>query len=171
MSAGGLSGHSNFSHQNRSRSADYNTKAKGSGMRPQSCKSKGRRFQQKIARTILDSFEHLTEDDVHSTSMGAPGEDIKLSAAARRCLPLSLECKCVERLNVWQCLEQSQSNCPDGATPCLVFSRNRSPAYAVLPWETLLDLFQRIHGNHTAESLPPRLIELIQEIGKYAEIT
>ena len=48
-------------------------------MRPQSCKSKGRRFQQKVARAILDVFPHLTEDDVRSTSMGAPGEDIQMS--------------------------------------------------------------------------------------------
>ena len=57
-------------------------------MRPQSCKSKGRRFQQRVARSILEAFPHLTDDDVHSTSMGASGEYAKLSAAARAALPL-----------------------------------------------------------------------------------
>ena len=136
-------------------------------MRPQACKSKGRRFQQKVARSILDAFPHLTEDDVTSTSMGAPGEDIKLSAAARRALPLSLECKCVERLNVWQCIEQAQSNTPVGATPCLVFSRNRSPSYAVVPWETLLGLFQLADRGGTG--IPKRLRELLCALTEFTD--
>lgn len=138
-------------------------------MRPQSCKSKGRRFQQKVARSILDAFPHLADDDVRSTSMGAQGEDILLSAAARRALPLSLECKCVERLNVWQCIEQAQNNTPNGATPCLVFSRNRAPTYAVLPWETLLSLFERVSRGGTDGELPPRLKELLRELRTFAE--
>lgn len=121
-------------------------------MKPQSCKAKGRRFQQRIARSILDAFPQLNEDDVHSTSMGAPGEDVKLSQLARSLVPLSLECKCVERLNVWKCLEQTQSNTPHGATSCLVFSRNRAQAYAVVPWEVLLDLFARL--DRTTPDVP-----------------
>lgn len=140
-------------------------------MRPQSCKSKGRRFQQKIARSILESFDHLTEDDVHSTSMGAPGEDIKLSAAARKALPLSLECKCVERLNVWQCIEQAQSNCPNGAVPCLVFSRNRSTAYCVIPWDALLTMFVRLHGGTANGAIPTRVVELLQELNELVKDT
>lgn len=128
-------------------------------MRPQSCKSKGRRFQQRVAASIRDAFPALDDDDVRSTSMGAQGEDILLSPLARRCLPLSIECKCVERLNVWQCLEQASTNTPDGATPCLVFSKNRAATYAVVPWETLLALFARPSGE-----LPPRVVALVNEL-------
>ena len=42
-------------------------------MRPQSCKSKGRRFQQQIAASITQRFPALTSDDVWSTSMGCGG--------------------------------------------------------------------------------------------------
>lgn len=48
-------------------------------MKPQSCKSNGRRFQQRVARDILAAVPHLGEDDVVSTSMGAPGKDVRLS--------------------------------------------------------------------------------------------
>lgn len=137
-------------------------------MRPQSCKSKGRRFQQKVARAILDVFPHLTEDDVRSTSMGAPGEDIQMSPLARQALPLSLECKCVEKLNVWSCIEQAQKNTPDGATPCLVFSRNRSDTYAVLPWSTLLDLFATLEKSST-HRIPPRLNQLLISLKAFCE--
>ena len=133
-------------------------------MRPQSCKSKGRRLQQRVARSILDAFPHLGEDDCVSTSMGAPGEDVRLSPLARASLPLSLECKCQERLNVWAALEQAKANCPSDATPCVVFTRNRAPTYAVVPWEALLALYQR-RGD--AEAIPPRLAALLAEIATY----
>ena len=130
-------------------------------MRPQSCKSKGRRLQQKVANSILESFPHLGPDDVVSTSMGAPGEDVRLSPLARTAVPLSIECKCVEKINVWACLEQCERNAPPDTTPCLVFSRNRSPTYAVLPWPTLLALYGR-RGDET--TIPPRLRALLLQL-------
>lgn len=137
-------------------------------MKPQSCKSKGRRFQQRVVRDVLNAFPHLAEDDVVSTSMGAPGEDVRLSPLARASLPLSLECKNVEKINVWGCLEQASSNCPAHATPCLVFTRNRSPAYAVVPWETLLDLYARLGRASEGGDMPPRLAALLQELVEFA---
>lgn len=136
-------------------------------MRPQSCKSKGRRLQQRVAASIVEAFPHLTSDDVVSTSMGAGGEDVRLSATARRALPLSVECKCQERLNVWSCLEQARNNAPSGATPCLVFSRNRCPTYAVVPWEVLLDLYRRVHQG--GDGIPPPLAEALVLLAPYVE--
>lgn len=138
-------------------------------MKPQSCKSKGRRLQQRVVSSILDAFPHLTEDDVRSTSMGAPGEDVQLSTAARACVSLSLECKCVEKLNVWAALEQAERNAPVASTPCVVFSRNHARTYAALPWETVLALLTASHaagggggrGNAAAAS---RVRELVAEL-------
>jgi len=136
-------------------------------MRPQSCKSKGRRLQQKVAADILKAFAHLTPDDCVSTSMGAPGEDVRLSAAARECVNLSFECKNVEKINVWGCLEQCERNAPPGTTPCLVFSRNRSPVYAVVPWGALLALCKK--AKQGGGSLPPRVKTLVRELASFAE--
>ena len=133
-------------------------------MRPQSCKSKGRRLQQRVAADILGAFPHLTPDDCVSTSMGAPGEDVRLSAAARECVDLSFECKNVERLNVWACLEQCERNAPAGSTPCLVFSRNRSGTYAVVPWPALLALCRAAKRN--GRGLPPRARVLVRELAE-----
>jgi hypothetical protein len=131
-------------------------------MRAQSCKSKGRRLQQRVARSVLARFPHLTEDDVASTSMGANGEDVRLSPRARTVLPLSIECKCTERLNVWSALEQAQSNTPAGTTPCVVFSRNRSPTYAVLPWDCVLGLYAR--AQEGGAGVPTRLRDLLEQL-------
>lgn len=107
-------------------------------LKPSSAKAKGRRHQQRIVRDILDAFPHLTPDDVRSTSMGAGGEDVLLSPAAQRCVPLSIEAKNCERLNVWAALAQCEANAPPGRPPCVVFTRNRANAYAAVPWEWVL---------------------------------
>lgn len=133
-------------------------------MKPSSCKAKGRRFQQKVVASILKAFPHLKDDDVVSRSMGANGEDLLLSPLARASLPLSLECKCVEKLNVWSCLEQAQSNAPAQTTPCLVFSKNHQAAYAVLPWEVVLELYARANESG---SLPPRLRTLLEQVVEF----
>ena len=62
-------------------------------MKPASSKAKGRRFQQQIQKDILGLFPELEPDDVKSTGMGQPGEDIQLSPAARKLLPYQIECK------------------------------------------------------------------------------
>ena len=137
-------------------------------MRPQSCKSKGRRLQQRIASSISEAFPHLQSDDAVSTSMGAGGEDVRLSPLARQALPLSIEAKCVEKINVWGCLEQAERNAPAGATPCLVFSRNRSPTYAVVPWPVLLDLYRRLYVNGEG-GVPTGLSDALLALGPFVE--
>ena len=136
-------------------------------MKPSSCKAKGS-LQQRVAADIKNAFDDLEDDDVYSTPMGAPGEDVRLSPKARDRIPLSIECKCVEKINVWACLQQAEANCPSGANPCLVFSRNRASIYAVVPWNLLLDLFASTR-NVRSESIPPRLGELLRELAEYAD--
>ena len=115
-------------------------------LKTQSCKGKGRRLQQAVARDIVEAFGHLQEDDVRSTSMGAGGEDVQLSPAARSAMPYSIECKNTERLNLWGALEQCKGNAPGGATPLVVFKRNRSDTYAVVPWPHLVRLNKRLRS-------------------------
>ena len=132
-------------------------------MRPQSCKSKGRRLQQRVASGIRAAFPHLGDGDAVSTSMGAPGEDVRMSPAARACIPLSIECKCVERLNVWACLDQAVANTAPDAHPCLIFSKNRSRTWACVPWEVLLDLY-RARGAAGDPASERRVRQLVQEL-------
>ena len=112
-------------------------------MKPSSAKAKGRRLQQKIRADILRTFPHLSEDDVRSTSMGASGEDILLSARAQEDVPFSIEAKNCERLNVWGAIEQCRSNCPPTRSTCIVFTRNHEATYAAIPWPVLLELLTR----------------------------
>lgn len=62
-------------------------------MKPASAKNKGRTLQKWVRDAVLKTFEDLEPDDVKSTSMGASGEDVQLSPAARKRIPFQIECK------------------------------------------------------------------------------
>lgn len=110
-------------------------------MRPASAKAKGRRLQQQLRDDVLHAFGGgLAPDDVRSTSMGAGGEDLLLSAVARAKLRhLSIEAKNTERLALWTALAQAARNAPAGCTPCVVVKKNRVAPQAVVPWAWLLE--------------------------------
>ncbi len=107
-------------------------------MKTSSCKAKGRRLQQHVAKRILETFS-LPESDVKSLPMGAPGCDVWLSSAALSVFNFSIECKNVERLNVNEAFEQAKANTKDGY-PLLIHSRNNSEVLATLRLDDLLKL-------------------------------
>ena len=109
-------------------------------MRPQSAKSKGRRLQQQVVSDLLEAFAHLSEDDIRSTSMGAPGEDVVMSHAARMSIPYSFEAKNQERVNIWSSISQAKANAPQGVDPVVVFKKNGEVPHVALSWKAFLKL-------------------------------
>ncbi len=87
-------------------------------MKTSSCKAKGRNLQKWVRDLILESFPSLEADDVRSTSMGAGGEDVQLSPAARKLFPYSLECKNVEKLNVGLPMNRQKRTLASMNPPC-----------------------------------------------------
>jgi len=110
-------------------------------MKPQSAKAKGRNLQQWVRDLILESFPALEPDDVRSTSMGAGGEDLLLSPAARRLFPYSVECKNVEKLNVWNAYDQAAANSGEHE-PLLVMKKNRKKPLVVMDAEAFVNLLK-----------------------------
>lgn len=133
-------------------------------MKPQSCKAKGRRLQQQIVADLLERFPTLEDDDIRSTSMGANGEDVQLSPAARVLIPYSFEAKNQERLNAWQAVAQAEANTPAGSQPIVVIKKNGHVAYAVVRWSHFLDLIAAPTSptaeaeDETSESLKAQLL-------------
>ncbi len=111
-------------------------------MKTSSCKAKGRNLQKWVRDLILESFPSLEADDVRSTSMGAGGEDVQLSPAARKLFPYSLECKNVEKLNVWAAYEQAEANSGEHE-PLLVMKKNRKKPLVVIDAEAFVKLLTR----------------------------
>lgn len=111
-------------------------------MKTSSAKSKGRRHQQDTCSKLLKISDGLEPDDIRSASMGAPGEDILFSPAARRQFPFSIECKNVEKLSIWSAIAQARDNCPEGATEMVVFTRNRETPQVALPFDKFLEIYE-----------------------------
>ena len=82
---------------------------------------------------LIKAFD-LEADDVFSRSMGASGEDVMLSPRARVLFPYSVECKNVEKLNIWQAYKQASDN-SGGYEPCVFFKRNHHKPLVVVDAE------------------------------------
>src|SRR5882672_10174985 len=114
-------------------------------MKSRSAKHKGRRFQAAVRRAILERFSQLGDEDVTVVVRSQPGADIKLSPLARQVFPYSVECKNVERLNIWSALSQAEANTTAGTAPLLVFGRNRTEPYVAM---TLTEFMKLLATRH-----------------------
>ena len=109
-------------------------------MKTSSAKAKGRRLQQKVATTLRDFFS-WAESDARSLPMGAQGPDIWLSSVAQKDFPFVIECKNVEKLNVWKAWEQAKTHselAPQGIRPLVAFSKNNEEVLVIVRLEDLL---------------------------------
>jgi len=103
-------------------------------MKTRSAKNKGKRLQNKVAYSLSESFPEFI---FKSTTMGESGVDIQVYP---RGFGYSFECKNQESLNIWKSLEQAEKNTKQDENTILVFSKNRSPIYAVIKFDKLLKL-------------------------------
>jgi hypothetical protein len=91
---------------------------------------------------ILEAFKtELEPDDVRSTSMGASGPDLLFSPAARRLFPFDVEVKAVEKLNIWQAIEQARGHGQN--TPMVCFTKNSEKMFVALPMDKFLEIYKK----------------------------
>ena len=109
-------------------------------MKAQSAKAKGRRLQQWVRDKLIEALD-IHPEDIESRSMGAGGEDLIMARAARQKFPHSIECKNVEKLNIWEAYEQSASNCGDHE-PIVVIKKNGKKPLVVVDAEYFIQLFE-----------------------------
>lgn len=102
-------------------------------------KSKGRRLQIFVAKTIRELFK-LEDRDAVSAPASVPGEDIILTERAKKLFPYSVECKNQEKVNIWEAIAQAERNAREGRTPIVVFSRNNAPTYVAIDFHKFLEL-------------------------------
>lgn len=102
-------------------------------MTPQSCKAKGRILQQRVRDLMLENAPELDPSDVVSTSMGAGGEDVKLSAAARKVYPFNVECKSKAKIAVYT--DYTQAAAHGTYEPVLVIKANHKKPLVVVDAE------------------------------------
>lgn len=112
-------------------------------MKPASAKAKGRSLQQWFRDKLLHYAPSLEKDDVASRSMGASGEDIMLSPAARRLYPISVECKSRASWAFYKDYDQAVINAPKGAEPILVAKANHRDPVVIVDAEWFVKNFPK----------------------------
>ena len=112
-------------------------------MKTQSAKAKGRRLQQQFRDLLIEHLE-IHPEDIESRSMGAGGEDLIMARAAREKFPFSIECKNVEKLNVWEAYNQAKENSKD-YEPIVVMKKNNQKALVVLDAEKFVEICQKLN--------------------------
>lgn len=124
-------------------------------MRTSSCKAKGRRLQDKV-RDYLRLFGKqfgLVDDDIKSAIMGTTGVDIVLSPAAKAVLPLDIECKNREKLNVTTTFFKHYEKYAQKPTlKLLISSRNHQEPLVTLRWEDFIQLYEQAKENDRLKS-------------------
>lgn len=120
-------------------------------MKIQSAKAKGRKLQQWVRDKINGMFQHLTDRDVKSTSMGASGNDVQLSEAAFKVFPYSIECKNQAKMKpVYDAYYQAKKGGP--GEPLVIIKTNHEDALAIIKADHFFHLYsnreeilQRLH--------------------------
>ena len=114
-------------------------------MKVQSGKAKGRRLQQWV-RTLLIEKLGVHEEDIESRSMGAGGEDLIMARAAREKFPFSIECKNVEKLNVWEAYKQAKENAGK-YVPIVVMKKNQEKPLIVIDAEEFVNIMENVNAE------------------------
>jgi hypothetical protein len=89
------------------------------------------------------TFPHLEEDDVKSTSMGASGEDVQLSPAARRVVAYQTECKSKATSQIHTYYEQAKSH--GKHEPLVIVKMNHKRPLAIVDAEHFFELLKQLH--------------------------
>ena len=114
-------------------------------MKTQSRKAKGRRLQNQFMQLLIEKLD-IDPEDIESRSMGAGGEDLIMSKAARNKFPYSIECKNQERLNIWQAWDQANGN-KGLYEPLIVIKKNGVSPLVVIDAESFLDMIKRFNNG------------------------
>lgn len=112
-------------------------------MKTSSAKAKGRNLQKHVVARIHHWFPSLEEGDAKSCSMGSNGEDVQLSPAARRVLPVSIECKNKAAFAVYKDYAQAVANAKN-YQPLLVIKQNRSEPLVLMNLDYYLCLMSQL---------------------------
>lgn len=84
----------------------------------------------------------LKPGDIIVTPSGVTGPDLHLSPAARQTYQFVIECKNVEKLNVWEAFQQAENHgaSAPGMVPVLFFKRNNSKLMVALDAEEFIKM-------------------------------
>ena len=102
-------------------------------MKTQSAKAKGRRLQQWVVQQLIETFD-IHPEDIKSCSMGDGEKMYRWQGLLREKFPYSVECKNVEKLNVWDAYDQAKANAGN-YEPIVIMKKNGKKPLAIIDAE------------------------------------
>lgn len=102
-------------------------------------RDKGKRGERELAKLLNEQFPHLDACRGVQYQGGDDSPDVRVSDDC-----LHFEIKRVERLNLYQALEQATED-GNGKLPVVLHKKNRKPAVAIVPLERLQELVVRLY--------------------------
>jgi len=113
-------------------------------MLTKSKKAKGRKLQNKVKEDLQVIAAKMGKNPKSITSaiMGERGVDVKIHPELQELFPFSIECKCVETINIikefWEHYEKYKDN--TDVIKLLIHSKNRTEPTVTLKWEDFIHL-------------------------------
>tara|TARA_R100001510_G_scaffold45260_1_gene41901 strand:- start:82 stop:438 length:357 start_codon:yes stop_codon:yes gene_type:complete len=111
-------------------------------------KQKGRLGQNEIRDKLLETFPELEPDDIKSTTMGDTGEDIQLSPAARKKIPITIEVKRRKSVlkTVYDYIEQAEAH--GKGEPVVCYRSDRKPWVVMIGLDHYMNLLKYWGNNN-----------------------
>ena len=98
-------------------------------------REKGARFERMLAKTLREYGYEAERGCQHAGGKDSP--DIKHNMTR-----LHIEAKDVEKLSIWNALEQSKRDAGEDEIPVVMFKRNRTGIYVAMPLEDFMEIYK-----------------------------
>lgn len=131
-------------------------------MKSRSAKNKGARLQNWVKRKLVEILE-LKEEDIKTAVMGENGVDVKMYGENRTAFPYDIECKNVEKLNVWAAYDQASANAEN--EPLLIMKKNRREPLVVMDAVKFFELVSEITASRSDEVIESSVDEKVNANG------
>lgn len=108
-------------------------------------RAKGARFERQLAKMLREHGYEAERGCQHAGGKDSP--DVKHNMHR-----IHIEAKDVEKLNIWNALEQSKRDAGDDEIPVVMFKRNRTQVYVAMPFEEFIEMHQAWEREQTNDS-------------------
>lgn len=98
-------------------------------------RAKGARFERQIAKMLRERGYEAERGCQHAGGKDSP--DVKHNLTR-----LHIEAKDVEKLNIWNALEQSKRDAGEDEVAVVMFKRNRTKVYVAIEFDEFMDMYK-----------------------------
>lgn len=105
-------------------------------------KIKGKTYERKVAKILSKAFNTKVQRVPCSGAFEDWKGDLRDLTGVLK--SFVWECKHQERLNIWDCLRQSQAQSSAGRIPVLVFTKNYEKDFVALELQDFISILQQI---------------------------